>query len=1046
MRMKLYLFRSILIALICFSGSFSQVFASHVAGADINYVCIGQDSAGNDSIIITVNFFRDCSGIPAPTSPSIDIVNPCGFQNISTNLTLLNPGGTEISQLCAADIPNSTCNGGTLPGIEQYFYVDTVVLAPCDSWTFEFSVSARNPSSNLVGTGLFWVEATLNNDTSQTSGCNNSPLFNAQPIPYVCAFQQVNYDFGVTEPDGDSLVYSLVTALSNGGNAANYAGGFTAQQPIPGIVLDPVTGALTFTPTATGNFVVAVQIDEYDQNGVLVGSIVRDIQFVVQNCSNNVPQAAPGGISNFTGTGQQLDSNSVVVCLGENFCFDIEITDSDTANSLILTSNVGTVLPGATFSVTGTNPAIATICWNAIPVPGSFSTFNIFAEDDACPINGISNTTLDITIVGTTFLGPDVTICVGDSTQLNAQGGSVFTWSSISGSPIMIDTNFSCDSCGTPWVKPDTTTTYVVVSDLNGVCQNTDTITVFVTNAFDLTIDSAGPYCSNGVEDILTSVTPGGVWSGLGITDAVQGIFDPSVAGPGTHTITYFFPGSCGGTVTRDITVIPAPDATILSTGPFCALDTLLTLVAATPGGVWTGTNILDSALGTFNPNALGLGNFDTLTYTVTDSICTTSDTAIVTTDTLFDATIDTNQTGPFCINDTIVVLTAADPGGSWFGTGITDSLLGTFDPSVAGPGTFTISYIFSGSCSDTDSVSITVFGLPNTSITLGQTLFCDDNTSTITITETQPGGIWSGSGITNPASGTFVPATLGAGFYEAIYTIDPDANGCGNSDTVTFVVTPSPAAPTVFTNSPYCSGDLLSGIFATGDTLANMFWFSDSALTDTVATGNTLTPTVATTSFTYYVIQVLGDCVSPPTPVTVLVSPSPTIDFTATPTFGGPPLVVQFTNLSTPNNISYLWDFGDNSTSTDVSPSHTYSQNGVYEAVLTNIDTLGCLDTHRIVITVSDSVAFTIPNVFSPNRDGVNDLFEIGIENATEFSVAIFNRWGNKVYEWKNFPHGWDGEFANDGVYFYVIEAKGFDGKIYQRHGHFTLIRSANR
>lgn len=141
------LYRSLIVLSLIFTGYVKSVNASHVAGVDFNYVCVGQDS-----FLITLNVFRDCSGIPAPTSPTVTFSSSCG-SSFSQSLVLQNGStGTEVSQLCAASISNSTCNGGSLPGMQQYIYTAIVVLAPpCNDWTMSWSECNRNSSVNLTG-------------------------------------------------------------------------------------------------------------------------------------------------------------------------------------------------------------------------------------------------------------------------------------------------------------------------------------------------------------------------------------------------------------------------------------------------------------------------------------------------------------------------------------------------------------------------------------------------------------------------------------------------------------------------------------------------------------------------------------------------------------------------------------------------------------------------------------------------------------------------------------------------------------------------------
>ncbi|MGB0807057.1 MAG: beta strand repeat-containing protein, partial [Salibacteraceae bacterium] len=362
-----------------------QSRATHISGADFNYTCIGQDS-----FYITLNLFRDCSGIASPNNANVTFTSTCG-QSFSVQLTKQNGQfGEEISQLCPGDISNSTCNGGPLIGMQHYIYGGVVVLSPpCDTWTMQWSLCCRNTTVNLVGQPEMLVEATLN---SATDSCNNSPVFNAQPILYVCLNQNVNYNFGISEADGDSLVYQFVTPKDEivGGNVqpVPFSPGYSYTQPIAGISLSTTTGQLQFTPTIAGNFVLAVEVCEYDYaTGLLQGCVIRDIQFIVIPCANQAPTPPVNGISSFTGTGMQVSNDSVLICEGNSFSFDIVFTDADTGDSVTLTTNLATVLPGASFSFSHGNPATMTVSGIATAAMANYNAFYVHAVDDACPIS-----------------------------------------------------------------------------------------------------------------------------------------------------------------------------------------------------------------------------------------------------------------------------------------------------------------------------------------------------------------------------------------------------------------------------------------------------------------------------------------------------------------------------------------------------------------------------------------------------------------------------------------------------------------------------------
>ena len=557
-----------------FSGTSS---ASHLSGGDLNYTCVGQDS-----FLVNFNLFRDCSGIGAPTNVTLDFGSTCGG-NFTATLPLTASGAVEVSQLCGAQIGQSTCNGGNLPGNEWYEYETIVVLPPCDTWTISWDDCCRNTSLNIptsAGDG-FYIETTLN---SLTSPCNSSPEFTAAPIPYVCVNQQVNYNYGVVEPDGDSLVYNLISARANTafGNLV-YGGvaGVSGTNPVPGIMLDSATGQLTFTPTLIGNWIIVVEVQEFDDNGNLLGTAMRDIQFVVQTCSNQVINPSTG-LTSLTGNAMQIGPNAVEVCEGSSMCFQVTFDDPNMMDSLSYTSNVLTVLPGATVTATGTNPLVIDICWTAIPGSPTFNAFSIDISDNACPTASISSGVFEVHVITSTYAGLDQTICGTQTATLGATGGSSFTWTAVTGPPLVVGGNVSCDTCATFVASPTATTHYEVVSNLSGGCKNIDTVIVNVVPDFSWVLnqtDSTGCLLQEiGLEVVPT---PAGAysynWSNAGFLDDPT-IADPTVsifaAGTTDFEVQITSPDGCvkydTTSVTVSTSVVPNVNATASTMFPVC--------------------------------------------------------------------------------------------------------------------------------------------------------------------------------------------------------------------------------------------------------------------------------------------------------------------------------------------------------------------------------------------------------------------------------------------------------------------------------------------
>ena len=326
--------------------------------------------------------------------------------------------------------------------------------------------------------------------------------------------------------------YEFIAAMETGGVPVLYQGGFSFDNPIPGITIDPNSGLISFTPTQTGNFIVTVQVTEYDDQGNVIGTVMRDIQFVVIPCTNQAPNPFDGVISNFTGSATQVGPMAIEMCETDQFCFDFEINDPDLIDTLSLVSNVSIVLPGSTFTWSGANPATGTVCWTAPAGSGGFHSFIINAADDACPVNAFQTYVYTVQVLTRTSAGPDQIICGNQTAQLQAEGGAVFNWSVLSGDPIVLGVNFSCNPCDNPIADPSVTTTYIVQSDLQGSCITSDTVTVSVVPDFTFAVTQSDSLMCLGEQVQLNIAVnpnlPGYIYEWTPST----GLSDPNIANP----------------------------------------------------------------------------------------------------------------------------------------------------------------------------------------------------------------------------------------------------------------------------------------------------------------------------------------------------------------------------------------------------------------------------------------------------------------------------------------------------------------------------------
>ncbi|HXD92518.1 MAG TPA: gliding motility-associated C-terminal domain-containing protein, partial [Bacteroidia bacterium] len=195
----------------------------------------------------------------------------------------------------------------------------------------------------------------------------------------------------------------------------------------------------------------------------------------------------------------------------------------------------------------------------------------------------------------------------------------------------------------------------------------------------------------------------------------------------------------------------------------------------------------------------------------------------------------------------------------------------------------------------------------------------------------------------------------------------------------------------------------------------------------------------------TYTVAGTTAGCTSAAASTTVSVIPL-VASFSATPSSGTAPLNVALTNNSV-GATGYTWNFGNGGTSILQNPNTSYPNVGMYTVTLTA--TVGlCVESYSQIIIVNEPTAsIIIPNIFTPNGDGINEVFAITGAGISDFSCIIYDRWGIEMFESSSITISWDGKTKNgvavpDGVYFYIINAKGNNLPANTYKGYVTLIR----
>lgn len=264
----------------------------------------------------------------------------------------------------------------------------------------------------------------------------------------------------------------------------------------------------------------------------------------------------------------------------------------------------------------------------------------------------------------------------------------------------------------------------------------------------------------------------------------------------------------------------------------------------------------------------------------------------------------------------------------------------------------------------------------------------------------------------------------------------------------VKITVNEIPVSPTIAGPDTICAGThgLLTAIAPGG----LYKWYETISGGTPIYTGEQYRSDILTETKTFYVEAVSSsNCVSTSrAPVTITISKVDAL-FTATPFSGNAPLHVDFINNSK-GAISYHWNLNDNYESETKNLSHIFSPGGqgsIYEVMLVAINAFGCKDTMNVRIIVNPFSKLIIPNIFTPNGDGINDVFTLESTGLSALNAQLFDRWGLKLFEWNSVHGGWDGRTsagaeASEGTYYYVIIAKGLDGQEYKLNGYLTLIR----
>lgn len=415
--------------------------ATHLMGGDITYTCLG-----GDRYLVRLTLYRDCAGVLL--SPSIDLQLRSATCNEQFSERLPRIAVQELTPICPSQQGQSSCNGGNVPGVEEHIYEKEITLGACPDWRLYTNICCRNFAITNLQTQnntRILIETTAN---LVAAPCNNSPVFSNQPVPYICAGELYQYSNGATDVDGDSLAYELVDpreipAGSSTGNpeVIDFLAPFTATYPVEttpanAFNFDPLSGQMSFVPASAQQPVLSVMIKEY-RDGVLIGTVIRDIQMVVLACSNQSPDLQPP--SNVSGG--VLNGQTFSVCAGSTLSFDLTASDPDAGQTLTMLNNVATNLPpGASFTQTGSNPVTGTLTFPSTPADTGSYLVSFTVRDNGCPLISQQNVGYNIIVAPSTnyptqqvLICPTSTSTVPLQSNLPDDGTGTYQWTPATG-------------------------------------------------------------------------------------------------------------------------------------------------------------------------------------------------------------------------------------------------------------------------------------------------------------------------------------------------------------------------------------------------------------------------------------------------------------------------------------------------------------------------------------------------------------------------------------------------------------------------------------
>ncbi len=698
---------------------------------------------------------------------------------------------------------------------------------------------------------------------------------------------------------------------------------------------------------------------------------------------------------------------------------------------------------GGTYSSTaGLNITAATGDINlSTSTPGVYTITYTFSSG-ACSNTATTSVTINA-LPAATISYPGSPFCAtatGTVTQTGQGGG---TYTAAAGVVINAATGDIDLAASTPGIY---TITY---SFSNGTCSNTATTSITITLSPIVLITNPPAVCSPATVDITANSVTAGSTAGLVYSYYQDAAATIPLANPnaiplsGTYYIQGATPSGCKNIQPVVVTINPKPAVIITNPAAVCWPGTVNITTPSITAGSTAGLtySYYEDAAATVvlpNPNAINVGG----TYYIEGTTalgCSDIQPVVATINPLPSATVSYNGS-PYCTTGTAFVSLTGQGGGTYASSPglVINSATGDIDLASSAEGTYTIVYTFSnGVCGNSSITSVTI---KNPFVQVNNPPgICSPGTVDLTDPAVTAG---SESGLSfsfyQDASGLVPvvnPAAMGTSGVYFVKGVNSSTGCASDLSSVVVTIFPKPAITASSSDSDICKG---SAVTLTASSPGNTIdWIG-------IGSGNSVSVTPMD-STSYLAVATSPDGCNDTAEVNISVRPFK-INLSATP---DPVLAGTSTTLTTTGNFTYnilSWSpdifFADQTALTQTIVVKDTSKS--FTVIGQSAD--GCLDTAILYVVVDPNLKdFFIPNSFSPNNDGNNDIFRVYGSSVKEVILRIYNQWGELISETYN-SQGWDGTWKGRpqqvGVYIYEAKVTFYNNVTIKRKGTVNLIR----